>query len=102
MEREHLTEHARHLRGRQGRAALEVANVARQVLVYPVAQLVGERHHVPKLVGEVHQDIRMSARHGTAAERPAPLAGPELGVDPALLEELADDAPGPRTEPLVA
>src|SRR5438309_173507 len=44
----------------------------------------------------------MNARHGAAAEGAAAFAGPQLGVDPALVEELADDRTGPRTERLIA
>src|SRR5207248_7194927 len=53
----------------------------RQVLVQAVTQLVGQGHHVTQLVGVVHQDVGVDRGDGAAAEGPAALARPQLGVD---------------------
>jgi len=88
---QHLAEDAGHLGCGQGRITLEITDGARKILVNAMPQLMSQGHNVSQFVGEIHQDIGMDARDGTAAEGAASLADTQLRVDPALVEKLTHD-----------
>ena len=69
--------------------------------VQAVAKLVGHRQHVTPACGEVEQHVRVDARHGVGTERAAALVRAHRCVDPALVEEPADDTAGVGGEGVV-
>jgi hypothetical protein len=86
-EGQHLAEHARRLGKRQGRGAEKLALAGGEDLVDAVAQLVGERHHVPGLSEVVQHHEGMHVRHRGMGKGAGGLAGLDRRVDPAAVEE---------------
>jgi hypothetical protein len=87
VEDQHLAEDAGGLGHGQRRVGLQVAAVARQVLVHAVAELVRQGHHVARVAEVAEQHVGMRARHGARAEGAAALAVAHVGIDPAPIEE---------------
>ena len=63
----------------------------RQHLVHAMAELVGEGNDVAGLALVVEQHVGVGRGHGRMGEGAGRLAGPDRGVDPALVEEAARD-----------
>ena len=97
-EGQHLAEHARGLGERQRRRRHERAVRRREHLVHAVAELVRERHHVPRLALVVEEHIGVRRRHRRMREGAGRLAGPDRRVDPALVEESLGDLGHARRE----
>ena len=57
----------------------------------PVAELVGQDHHVARLALVVEQQVGVRAGHRGMGEGPRRLAGADRGVDPVVLEEAPAD-----------
>ena len=82
------------LRQRQRSLRQQQALPAREHLMNPVAELVGQDHHVPRLSLIVEQQVGMGARHGGVGEGAGRLAAAHRRVDPVVVEE----APGAGRE----
>ena len=83
---------------REGGAGHEHALIGGKALVDAVTEFVGERHDVPVAPLVVHEDVGVHRGDGRVAKGAAVLAGPGVGVDPALVEEALDDGCQPRRE----
>ena len=88
--RDGLAEDRRRLRQRQRGGGVELPLLGRQHLVHAVPQLVGQRHDIATITGEVQQHVGMLARDGGMREGAPLLAWRRRGVDVAA-EEAADD-----------
>ncbi len=75
-----------------------VCSARRQLEVHAVAELVGQRHHVPQAIGVIEQDEGPAVLRHRGAECPAPLSRAWLGVDAVLGVELVGDRPDLRRE----
>ena len=74
-----------------GRVRVEQSERLGEVSVQAVAELVGEREYRAPVAREVHEDVRVHARHVRRAERARALVLAHRRVDPALAEEALDD-----------
>ena len=90
-EHERLAEHARGLGQRERGRHVEDALARAERRVHAVAELVRQRQHVAPARGPVEHHERVHVRRAVRAERPRALAGADRRVDPALVEEAADE-----------
>ena len=72
--------------------------VRRQRLMHAVAQLVGERHDIPGLAVEIHQNEGMGPGHGRMGEGAGILPRFRRRVDPIFVEEYPGDIGDPGFE----
>ncbi|QYU71095.1 molecular chaperone DnaK [Leptolyngbya sp. 15MV] len=86
-EGQHLAEHARGLGQCQRRGGQQIALLCREDLVHAMAELMRQRHHVPRLAVVVHQQVGVRGWHGRVREGAGGLAGPERRIHPRLVEE---------------
>jgi hypothetical protein len=98
MKDQHFSENARGFSGGQGSARLKVALRAGEILVYPMPQLMGDRHHVPMSAGIIDQDIGVNRGDRAMAECPSPLSWSKLCIDPTLFKKEGCDLPHPGRE----
>ena len=98
LEGQRLAEHRRRLGERQRRAGVQEPEILGERAVQTVAELVRERQHAPPLAGVVHQHVRVDVRDERRAEGAEHLPRPHRGVDPLVLEEVADDLARHRRE----
>ncbi|MFH1567678.1 MAG: hypothetical protein ABIL09_06715 [Gemmatimonadota bacterium] len=87
LEDEHLGEGAGGLGHGQDRVVIEQMVAAGERVVDPVAQLVGQGHHVPRPAGVVEEDVGVQVRGDGGAVGAAALAVGQGRVDPAAREE---------------
>ena len=87
-EGELFAKHAGRLREGQRRIGQQSALRRGQKLMHPVAQLMGERHHIADITLIIQQQIGMHIGNGGMRESARRLAGADGRVNPRLFEKL--------------
>ena len=97
-EGQHLAEDGRGLGQSQWRCRHQRALPRRQHLVHTMAELMGQRHHIPRLAHVIYQHIGVRGRHGGVGKGARRLARAHRRVDPVAIEEVARDVGHARVE----